>query len=142
MTFEELDARYDNGFDDAVILGVNIDYQSRIATLQLSLRGNSAESINADVYDEATLTLRNFFYFSIDPPDPERLSYPRRAKIVMNGYSEDPGVFPTFERLRPTLTADAFCCRFFVHNWSSFIHVAAENAEFSWTSGKTSDSSS
>jgi len=131
MTFEELDARYDNGFVDAVLLSATVDYEHRVATLQLSLRGNPADSTDHDVYDKATLTLRSFYYFSMESPDPD-FSYPMWAKIVPDGHPEDPSKFPLFERLKPTLPISAFCCRFFVHNWNSFIHVAAGEAEFSW----------
>jgi hypothetical protein len=40
MTFEELDALYPNGFDDAYIDSVGVNYQNRTAELQLNLRRN------------------------------------------------------------------------------------------------------
>ena len=132
MTFEELDQRYPNGFVDAEITSLILDYQNRTATLYLNLRGNSPDSPDRNVYERAVLIAREFYYFSIEPPDPDHLFYPKRSRIEVNGYSEDPSQFPLFEQLKPKLSAGAFCCRFFVHDWNSFIHIAARDAQFSW----------
>ena len=131
MTFEELDQKYPNGFVDAEISSLTIDYQNRTATLHLSLRGNLPDSPDRDRYDRAVLTLRGFYYFSIEPPDSDHLSSPQ-GRIQVGGFPEDPSKFPLFEHLKPKLSADAFCCRFYVHDWNSFIHIAAESAGFSW----------
>ncbi|SRR5271170_7889392 len=132
MTFDELDRRFPNGFDDAEIHSLTLDYQNRTVTLHLNLRGNSPDSPDRDVYDRAVLTLREFHYFSIDPPHPDQLFYPERTKLTFDGLPEDPSQFPLFEILKPKLAAGAFCCRFYVHDWNSFIHIAAQDAEFSW----------
>jgi hypothetical protein len=138
MTFEDLDQRYPNGFVDAEISSLTVDYQNRTATLQLSLRGNLPDSPDRDVYEQATLTFRGFYYFSIDPPDPDHLFYPH-GRIQVDGFPEDPSKFPLFEHLKPKLPAGAFCCRFFVHDWNSFIHIAAEDADFSWVARNTGE---
>jgi hypothetical protein len=130
MTFEELDQRFANGFDNAEISGVTIDYQNRTVTLQLNLRGNSPDSPDRDVYQRAVLEVNRFYYFSIDPPDADHLTY-REKEIQADGFPEDPSKFPLFESLKPTLPAGAFCCRFYVHDWNSFIHIAARDAQFS-----------
>jgi hypothetical protein len=132
MTFEELDQRFPNGFDDAEILGLTVDYQSRTATLQISLRGNLPNSPYRDQYRQAKLTARDFYYLSIEPPDSDHLR-PQGPQITVDGLPEDPANFPLFEHLKLTLPAGAFCCRFYVHDWNSFIHLAAKNAEFIWT---------
>ena len=132
MTFEELDQRFPNGFDDAEICSLTLDYQDRIATLQLKLRGNLPDSPDRDVYARAVLTLRGFYYVSIDPPDPDHLFYPQSSKVAVDGFPEDSSQFPLFEHLKPKLSSGAFCCRFYVHDWNSFIHIAAKDAQFSW----------
>jgi len=133
MTFEELDARFPNGFGDAEISSVSLDYKSRTATLQLNLRVNPPDSPNSQEYRRGVLTIRGFYYVSIDPPDIGHLFYPSKSKITVDGFSENPETFQLFERLQPTLPPSAFCCRFFVHDWNAFIHIAARDAEFSST---------
>lgn len=131
MTFEELDALYANGFDDAYIDGLHVDYQDRTAELRLNLRPNPPDSPSRDEYQRAVLLLRGFYYFVIEAPDDDHLWYPVRS-VQVNGYPEDASQFPLFEHLKPKLPAGAFCCRFFVHDWNSFIHIAAKDAHFSW----------
>ena len=135
MTFEELDKRFPNGFDDAQIISIKIDYSNRQARLKISLRGNPPEDPNRDEYRRAELTILGFYYISIEPPDADHLFYPGLSNVTVDGMPEDPKQFPLFELLQPKLAAGAFCCRFFVHDWNSFIHLAAKDAEFSWIDG-------
>jgi hypothetical protein len=130
MTFEELDALYPNGFVDAFIDSLRVDYKNRTAELQLSLRRNAPEDPNAQKYENAVLRLRGFYYVVIEPPDDEHLWYPWRS-IQFDGHPEDPHQTPLFEQLKAKRPANAFSCRFYVHDWNSFIHLAAEDAQFS-----------
>jgi len=134
MTFEELDERFPNGFVDAEITGLDVDYRNRSATLHLNLRGNLPDSPDRDVYAPAVLRANEIFYISVEPPDTDHLFQSVRSKITVNGYPEDPDNFPLFAHLKPKLPVDAFCCRFYVHDWNSFIHIAAARAEFTWVS--------
>lgn len=136
MTFEELDQRFPNGLYDSEIVSVNINYESRTAKLQLNLRGNPPDSPNRDEYQRALLRLNGFYYVVIEPPDADHLSYPHRS-IQVNGYPEDVSQFPLFGDLKPKLSGGAFCCRFYVHDWNSFIHIAATDAQFSWVEDGT-----
>src|ERR1700674_2230675 len=115
MTFEELDRRFPNGFDDAEMTGMTIDYGNRTAMLQLNFRGNSPDSPDRDIYARAELTTRGIYYVSIEPPDPDYLFGPKRDKITVDGLPEDAHDFPLFGHLKAALPAGAFCCRFFVH---------------------------
>ncbi len=133
MTFEELDQRFPNGFDDAEITGLSSDYRNRTATLEMNLRGNLPDSPDSQVYRRATLTINGFYYFSIEPPDPDHLFHSdASSKITVDGLPEDPQKFPLFAHLKPALPQTAFCCRFYVHDWNSFIHIAGKEAQFSW----------
>jgi hypothetical protein len=138
MTFEELDEKFPNGFDDAEIVSLRSDYRNRTATLQLNLRGNSPDSANSQEYRAAVLTVHEFYYLSIDPPDQEHLFSPNCSKITVDGLTED-SEFPLFVRLKRTIPDPTFCCRFYVHDWNSFIHIAAKDAQFSWVTRSTSD---
>lgn len=136
MTFEELDQRFPNGLDDAEITKLTIDYGNRNTTVQLNMRGNSPDRPDSEKYRLAMLTLHQFYYLSIEPPDSDHLFYPERTKITVDGLSEDSGAFPLFGQLKSNLPAGAFCCRFYVHDWNSFIHIAAREAQFSWEDEK------
>jgi hypothetical protein len=132
MTFEQLDSNFPNGFDDAERTALSVDYVSRAATLHVNLRGNPPDRPNSQQYGRAVLTLLELYYFAVDPPDLDHLFYPSQSKVVFDAMPEDSEQFPLSERLKPTLPQGAFCCRFYVHDWNSFIHMAAKDAQFSW----------
>jgi hypothetical protein len=112
MTFEELDASYPNGFDDAEFLDIHIDYVTRQARLSLNLRGNSPEDPKGDEYERAELVVYGLYYFSIEPPDPSHMFNPETSKVTMDGLPEDPEQFPPFKSLQPKLTPGAFAVVF------------------------------
>jgi hypothetical protein len=132
MTFEELDSQYPNGFCDARITGIDIDYAKRTATVHLSLRRNMPESQDRDLYSRAVLTTRNFYYVSVEPPDSDHLFYPSNGNITVDGFTEDAEQFSLVKKLEGTLPVGAFVCRLFVHDWNSFIRIAAPEAELEW----------
>jgi hypothetical protein len=131
MTFEDFERKFPNGLDDAEIFSMSLDYQYRRAKVELTLRANPPESPDRDQYQRAVLLLKGFYYFVIEPPDADHLWYPHRP-IQVDGFPEDGSEFSPFDNLKSKLPADAFCCRFYVHDWNSFIHVAARDAQFSW----------
>jgi hypothetical protein len=134
MTFDELDRRFPNGLDDAEITALTLDYEEHVATVKLRLRTNLPESPDRDVYARAVLTVREIYYVSIEPPDADRLFGPKRKRITVDGLPEDAHDFPLFEQIKPKLPTGAFCCRFFVHDWNSFIHIGAAGVDFALAS--------
>lgn len=88
------------------------------------------DSPDRDMYSSAVLSMSGTLYFSIDPPDEDHLFAKSSGGITVDGLSEDPDHFPLFEFLKPKLPCGAFCCRLFVHDWNSFIHVVATEAAF------------
>ena len=131
MTFEELDRQFPNGLDDAEITGISIGYSDHTATILIGMRGNPPDHPDRDVYAPAALMLRGVFYFSIEPPDDDHVLGREKDKITVDGFSEDEE-FPLFRHVKSKLPPDAFCCRFFVHDWNSFIHLASAEATFHW----------
>jgi hypothetical protein len=134
MTLETVFARFPNGIDDTEIVGLTVDYRSRTAVLLLNLRANPPDSPNRDEYSRATLTVSGFYYFSIEPPDSEHV-FNNQVRTTMDVHEEDPLHFPLFAHIKSKLPVDAFCCRLYVHNWNSFIHIAAPSAEVSLKTG-------
>jgi hypothetical protein len=94
-------------------------------------RCNPAESPDRDLYEKVVLKASEVYYVSIESPDPAHLLDPEQKKITVDGLPEDPHDFSQFRHLKPKLPAGAFFCRFFVHDWNSFIHIAAAEAELS-----------
>src|SRR5271163_1280618 len=107
MTFEELDRRFPNGFDDAELNGLIIDYEKRTATFRLNLRSNSPDSPQRNVYSSAVLRAHEIYYLSIDPPDSDHVFSQRSSKITVDGHPEDPQDFPLFGQLKARLPSSA-----------------------------------
>jgi hypothetical protein len=125
MTFDELDGRYANGFVDTKLEAIRVDYAMCAAELQLRLR---LEEPGDNTYSAATLRLSGLHYFVVEAPDgAERLDAAQRG-LTVDGLAEDAKKFQLAEKF--VKREGEFCCRFFVHDWNSFIHVAAVSAEF------------
>jgi hypothetical protein len=132
MTVEDLDRELPNGFHDAKIKSVALDYPRQSAVIAMHLWVGKPTSTDRDEYREATLRVSGLCYCAIDPPAP---TYPfMRAGSAINvaGYGEDPKKFPALDGLLPVMPKDITCYRFFVHDWNSFIHVAAKEVQLSW----------
>jgi hypothetical protein len=132
MTLEEFNRTYPNALDDAELTNLALDYETRTASLQVNMRGNPPNAPSGHEYRKGVLQLNGFYYFVIEPPDADHLWYPQRA-IQFSAHPEDGETFSLFSQLKPKLTSNAFCCRLYVHDWNSFIHVAAKEAQLSWT---------
>lgn len=135
MTLDELDEKYPDGLYDAEVTGIAIDYRSRTATVQLNLRASLPDSPKSGEYTPAVLSIQGFSYIAIEAPDSDRLLGWVRQAIQVSAFAEDPKQFPLFEHVKSGLPVGAFICRLFVHDWNSFIHIAARDAELSFAKG-------
>jgi hypothetical protein len=128
MTLDEIAGLLPNGFHDAQVRSIALDFVSRSAILELETWvGSMDASVGAgrEKYRRASLELRGFTYFVIDPPD---LKYPYAARgpvTVDLCEPEESG------RL-PAPRAGEFSARFFVASWNAFISISAEAAELRW----------
>jgi hypothetical protein len=131
MTFEQLDEFLPNGFHDAMIEKIAIDYAQRSADLLMKLWVGTPDSANLEEYRSATLNVTGLGYIAIDSPDPKYPFMRPGAALDVAGYSEDSESFP-LEALRPAMPTAVSCYRFFVHDWNAFVHIAAEDVQLSW----------
>ena len=131
MTFEQLDHDLPNGFHDAEIQKVIVDYAEHSAIIIMRLLVGTPHSANSDEYRPATLKISGLYYYSIDLPNP-KYPFVRGAAINVAGCPEDPQTFPDLNSLLAMMPKGVTCYRFFVHEWNSFIHIAANDVQFSW----------
>ena len=132
MTFEEIELTLPNGFHDARLRRIAINYGERAATLDISFWVGDMDSQSREEYRDGSLHVRGLCYCSVEPP---HAAYPflrGGSGIDVAGYPEDPETFPALNALLPILPRGVTCYRFFVHDWNSFIHVAAEDVVISW----------
>lgn len=123
-----------NGFHDANIEQLSLDYEAQEAVLTCSIwigdLGSTDEEVR-EAYRKGRLTFQGLKYCVIEPPDPKSF-YEEEGGIRVSGDSpvcDEPTVR---ERLPSDLPVEAFAHYFYVADWNSFIYIAAEEAHFEW----------
>jgi len=138
VTLEELDDKLPNGFHDAGLISIELDYVAGTAILRLSLHVGLRDDpeLEREEYQEANLNLSGLCFCSIDPPDPTYPFLPKGKPITVGGDPAKADHLQSLPALAARLPQGAWCYRFFVHNWNAFIYVAAKHAEVNWIGTK------
>ena len=129
MTLEELADTLPNGFHDAEVQTLALDFPRRLALFEMRVWVGSMDSAaggERERYRSARITLAGLAYCAIDPPDP-RYPYPDGQPVNVD-LSAEVANYPLVTNSAP----DTFASRFFVSGWNSFIHVAAASASLEW----------
>ena len=126
-TIEEIELNLPNGFHDAELCGLNVDYE----------RGETTMTIRADVsdpgdsasgepeYRRGRLTIKGVAFLSLDVP--RSIAGPKRLWLTSGA-----GQPSTAPAELPKLPDGCFLHWFFVSEWNGFIRIAAMDAEFAW----------
>jgi hypothetical protein len=133
MTLQELSRTLPNGFHDAFISTVNIDYVKQEARLSLSVwcgELSSEESINREIYRNGELILSGLSYWVVEPPDPNYDYDQSKALWIDAGELSSENFKPTIKL--PELAVGAFGSWIFVRNWNAFMYFAARESSFNW----------
>lgn len=130
MTLDELYLTLPNGFHDAQLKRVILDYERGSASLTLDiwvgdLEGNPSEY---ELYRLSELTLEGLAFWIIGPPDPKYLSQASGSIRIDVHNIEN---VPLAIRQLPVPTG-AFLNTIYVYDWNSFIYLAAQNARLTW----------
>ncbi len=130
MQLIEIENSLPNGFHDAYLESVNVDYVSRRALMKLRLCTGDPDARTEkerEAYEEADLELLDLVYLVIEGPDP-RTKYVETKGLWVDGGEAKPGAAPGVPVPVEQLPSGAFAYWFFVRDWNSFIHVAARDA--------------
>lgn len=126
MTLEEIADTLPNGFHDAQINSISINYVKREVTLDLEFWVADSLESDSDIYRLAELKLSQFLFLIIEPPNARYDYHEEKALWVEAGSDKQSHTSST--QLPGPLPEGAFTYWFFVHDWNSFIHVAALDA--------------
>jgi len=139
MQLGELENSLPNGFHDADLEGIELDYTARTVLMKMQLwvgKLDGSTEEEREAYRRAELDLTGVLYFVIDAPDP---SYKYSEKGALWLDAGDARVTRGSVQAAPAppipiedLPDGAFAYWFFVDNWNSFIHVAAKSAALRW----------
>ena len=119
-----------NGFHDAYLESIHVDYKSRRALIKLRVCTGDPEGPTEkerEAYEEASLELLGLIYFVVEPPD-LRTKYAEMGELSIDGGESKPGSAPSTPVPVEQLPSDAFAYWFFIRDWNSFIHVSARDA--------------
>lgn len=137
MTFEDLARELPNGFHDAEIFRISLDYGGRTAALEMAFWTGDIEGSNPEEFRRGTLFIRGLLYLSIEPPDPDYPFMQADPSLSVAGCPEDPKQFPDMEKLVSASDSKVDCYRFYVRDWNSFIHLAATDVQLSWSEAQS-----
>jgi hypothetical protein len=139
MTLEELAHTLPSGFHDSALKGLSIDYERRTLRLDVSLKVGDPDGPREQRDDirDAEVEISGVVFFVIDPPCPDpAYDFVSSGELwIGDGYGTRS--IPKFteaidQKLLNAVPEGAFVQSFFVHDWNSFVHVAARECAMKW----------
>jgi len=125
-TLTQIEESLPNGFHDALIERVFLDYVERKIVFTMRLWVGDCSSENRDdreTYRNGVLTISQFLLCVVEPPDPRYPWAEPKALRVSSGAGN-----PQDQPFLQDLPAGTFSHWFFVNEWNSFIYVVAKGA--------------
>ena len=135
MTFEELIQELPNGFHDAEILGIRVDFVNRSIVIGMNLLVGVPGAPDPERYDRGTLRVVSPYLFFIEPPDPKYHFVFDGSPINATGSSIKVGQSAEVDRLLAVLPPNSTAYLFFLDDWNSCMYLAGAGVEFSWGVG-------
>lgn len=134
MTLEELADTLPNGFHDAEVRQLKIDYVKREVRLLLDLCVGDPSAETEELregYRQAEVKLSGLLYWVIEPPD-ARYAYGKAGTLWIDAGALESDEPQLSVKLPESLPSGAFASWIFVQDWNSFMHVAAMDASIKW----------
>ena len=134
MNLEELENKLPNGFHDAQLININIDYSNQKAVLDINLWTgdlDAKESELRETWRHGKLTINKLLFCVIEPPD-SNYHYIESGPVNIDGGPMKALSSPPKIPLPNPLPKDAFVHWFYVSDWNAFIYIAGMDAQFDW----------
>jgi hypothetical protein len=130
MTFIEAETSLPNGFHDAKIEKLLIDYLSRNLLVSMQILVGTPGMPNEEDYATAELVVNGLYFCAIESPESTYPWVPDGRPLSVSGSCCVDSQTPS--ELLLTLPPGAGCYRFFVEQWNSFIQIAGADVQISW----------
>ena len=131
MTFEEVENSLPNGFHDAKIVRITLDYPAGTLLMTMQILVGTPGQANEEEYGPAELRANGLYFCFIDPPDPTYPFKPNGKALGVSG-AEELLESSVIGDLLNKLPEGVSVYRFYADRWNSFIHVAASDIQISW----------
>jgi len=125
VTIEELENKFPNGFHDAHLVGMTVDFPAESIRIELDV---DCDDPDPNVYTRIKVRLTGLSLFIVEPPD-LRISLSYGDTIGTCGDKTSDKMLPGLETYSKNVPAGSFFYSFFLNHWNCFVHVAATNAE-------------
>jgi hypothetical protein len=132
MTLEEINRELPNGFHDAGIRKIDLDFINPLIVVSMDIWVGQLGGPDPDCCRSGTLKILSPYLFFIEPPNPKYHFIPKGKAFIVDGDSIKVGLSPEVDRLLPVLPPNATVYRFFLEEWNSFLYLAGASVEFSW----------
>jgi len=136
MTFEELDQKLPNGFHDAEIRTITLDFVNRSVVIGMNLLVGVPGDPDPERYRPGTLRVLSPCLFFIEPPDPRYRFVPDGTPLNASGNSVKIGQDAAVDRLLAVLPPNSTPYLFFLDDWNSCLYLAGGGVELSWDDGE------
>jgi hypothetical protein len=126
MTIDDIAAELPNGFHDALLRTLKVDYVSRRATLELRVCVGDPDApteIEREAYRPLTLSISGLLWCVVEPPKSVAGKSGDELWIdagPVSSLKEKPAI--------PAVPANAFAWWIFVHEWNAFMYIAGSEA--------------
>ena len=137
MNIEEIADTLPNGFHDALVRGISLDYERREVVFALDVWVGDLDSDDPAAREEyrcGVLKLSGLLYFVVEPPDvpAEQLRLGEEGSLWLTADSSDFGELKSYPKLPEPLPGGGFRHWFFVSDLNCFMYIAATAASFVW----------
>jgi hypothetical protein len=133
MTLDQIENSLPNGFHDARLNKIDINYVSRVAKFELQIdikRYGDQDKKHEEVHRDGIITLNEVLFIVIEAPDP---SYPyQKTKGLWIADSGKLESIKPQKAIPETLPEGAFTYYFFINDWNAFIYFSAMSANFEY----------
>jgi hypothetical protein len=126
MTLEDIAASLPNGFHDALLRTLTVDYVSRRATLNLRVWVGDVDArreADREAYRAVTLTISGLLWWIVESPQNVTGATGEELWIdagPLSSLQTKPDV--------PSVSDDAFAWWIFVRQWNAFMYIAGSDA--------------
>lgn len=134
MGIKQLEDSLPNGFHDAGIEAISVNYVLRTATMAMDIHVGNPEGATKEERERrahAELQFSDVLYFVVEGPDPRYKYAESKTLWVDAGSSAEPSA-PNPPIPPGLLPEGVFAHWFYVNDWNSFIHIAAKEATLRW----------
>jgi hypothetical protein len=138
MNFREIEKTLPNGFHDAKIERILLDYVAGTLLINMRILVGTPGDQDQDEYGPAEVKVNGLYFCFLEPPSPNYPFKPNGKPLGVSGDSSG-NASPEIINLLHKLPPDASCYRFFVEQWNSFIYVGAAEVQISWSGAHAVD---